>query len=119
MNDKCLHRIVGFTHSEVTPAKDIINHSGVLSGQYASTTWMHYSDEQKGFMSGQWEAEACREQFHAEQTEFCHILSGIVRLTDEQGRMDEFKEGESFVIPVGFSGVWENVGTVKKLFVIA
>lgn len=119
MNNKGLYRIVGFTHSEVIPTKDIVDHSGVLSGQYASTTWMHYSDEQNGFMSGRWEAEACRERFYAKQTEFCHILSGNVRITDESGIVDIFKEGESFVIPAGFSGLWENLGTVKKLFVIA
>ncbi|WP_080587887.1 cupin domain-containing protein [Pseudomonas brassicacearum] len=119
MNDKYLHRVVGFTHSEIEPTRDIINHSGVVSGQYESMTWMHYSDEERRITSGHWEAGACREKFHSEQTEFCHILTGIVRLTNQNGSTDEFKEGESFIIPAGFSGIWENVGTVKKIFVIA
>ncbi|WP_158455657.1 cupin domain-containing protein [Pseudomonas fluorescens] len=119
MSNKSVNDVVGFSRSDVEPTEDKINHPDVLSGEYTAKTWLHFSDESRSFISGVWEAEACEENFTSEQTEFCHILDGYVRLTDRRGISVNYGPGESFVIPAGFSGTWQNVGTVRKLFVIA
>lgn len=119
MKIKQIEDVVSFSRSGVEPAHETVSHEKVLSGEYKAATWLHFSDEQRGFISGEWEAGACRESFASEQDEFCHILDGHVRLTDDHGNSVHYGPGESFVIPAGFSGVWENIGTVKKLFVIA
>ena len=48
----------------------------------------------------------------------CHILDGQVRLTDADGQLQEFGPGDSFVVAAGFSGTWENLTHVRKVFFI-
>jgi len=55
---------------------------------------------------------------YAGEDEFCTLIEGAVRLTDSAGNMQEYKTPESFLIPSGFSGVWEAVTGVRKYFVI-
>ena len=52
-----------------------------------------------------------------DETEFCVILEGRVRLEGEGGAV-EFGPGEAFVIEGGFSGTWESIGRVVKLYAI-
>ncbi len=52
-------------------------------------------------------------------TEFCHIIEGAVRVTDQDGRINDIKAGDTFVMPDGFIGHWEVDRFVKKYFVIA
>lgn len=119
LNTKHIEDVITFSRSGVEPSHETVRHDNVLSGEYKSATSLHFSDEQRGFISGEWEAGSCRETFTSEQVEFCHILYGHVRLTDENGNSADYGPGESFVIPAGFSGVWENISAVRKLFVIA
>lgn len=116
---KHVEDVVSFVRSGVEPEVDTVSHPDVLSGSYKSKTWTYFSDSESGFCAGVWEAESCRESFFSEHNEYCHVLEGIVRLTDGEGNSEDYFPGESFVIPAGFSGVWENVGTVKKYFVIS
>lgn len=51
--------------------------------------------------------------------EFCHILSGRVRITEDGGAPREFGPGDSFVMKPGFRGQWQTLETVCKIFVIA
>ncbi|MCV6454935.1 cupin domain-containing protein [Pseudomonas aeruginosa] len=112
--------VVSFVRSKIEPTIETVNYPGVLSGEYKQKTWNFYNDTSRDFTAGVWEAESCREVLTTtEQNEFCHIISGVVRLTDSDGNSQDYEPGDSFIIPVGFEGVWENVGTVKKLYVLS
>jgi uncharacterized cupin superfamily protein len=50
--------------------------------------------------------------------EFCHVVEGVVELTDEAGARQRFGPGSSFFVPRGFKGVWRTVEPVKKIYVI-
>ncbi len=52
-----------------------------------------------------------------ETFEFCHILSGVVELTQEGGEPVIYKTGDSFVMKPGFVGVWKTIETVRKIYV--
>ncbi|ASD20393.1 cupin domain-containing protein [Pseudomonas aeruginosa] len=119
MNNKHVEDVVSFNRSDVEPVIDTVNHPNVLSGEYISKTWVYFSDESSGYCAGVWEAGSCREAFVSEHVEYCHVLEGIVRLTDSNGNSEDYFPKESFVIPAGFEGVWENIGTVRKYFVIS
>ncbi|WP_429492946.1 cupin domain-containing protein [Pseudomonas sp. S30_BP2TU TE3576] len=45
----------------------------------------------------------------------CHILGGIVRLTDADGVAKTFGPGDSFVAAAGFKGTWENITPAPRL----
>lgn len=49
--------------------------------------------------------------------EFCHILEGVVELTEEGGETQTFRKGDSFLLKPGFVGVWKTIETVRKIYV--
>ena len=111
--------VVDFAHSPIQPVSEVIDHAELLSLPYQAKIWTHYSSATGHFCAGIWEAEACSEKFVAEHEEYCHILQGNVRLTDERGESRTFGPNSHFTVPAGFTGLWENLGFVRKAFVIA
>lgn len=52
-------------------------------------------------------------------TETMLLLAGRVRITPLDGDPVELEEGDVFVLPKGWSGRWDVLDTVRKLYVIA
>lgn len=92
----------------------------ILSGDPRQLTWNHYADSTGQFYAGVWQGEqgAWRVRYEAHEEEFCILLEGQVRLTDSSGVAREFGPGASFVVPGGFTGVWENLTRVRKAYAI-
>ena len=61
------------------------------------------------FFSGIWESSPGKWRVSYAENEFCGILSGRVVLTGADGKAQEFKAGDAFIIPAGFEGTWETV----------
>jgi len=53
-----------------------------------------------------------------EEEEVMLMLSGRMRLTDSEGNATELAKGDVFYIPRGWSGKWETLETMEKLYVI-
>lgn len=49
--------------------------------------------------------------------EVCVILSGRVAIEDAEGQRREFGDGEAFVVPRGFRGIWHTLAPTRKIFV--
>ncbi|HHM9105426.1 transcriptional regulator [Pseudomonas aeruginosa] len=49
--------------------------------------------------------------------EICVMLQGHVALIDTQGGRKDFRAGEAFFVPKGFSGVWLTVQPSSKIFI--
>ncbi len=91
----------------------------VLSGNPEQSLFNQFQDPSKQMLSGSWDCTVGKWQAdYSAKSEFCHILSGRVVLTDEEGTAATFSAGDSFVIPMGFAGTWEVVEPVRKLYVI-
>ncbi len=50
-------------------------------------------------------------------TEVVSIISGRARITDADGTATEVGRGDVFVLPAGWSGRWDVIETVEKLYV--
>ncbi|MDR6769833.1 cupin domain-containing protein [Azospirillum sp. BE72] len=50
--------------------------------------------------------------------EFCVLLSGRVIITPEGGVPREYKAGDALVLPMGFTGTWEILETVRKYYAV-
>lgn len=50
-------------------------------------------------------------------TEVVRILRGVAHITDSDGAVRELVAGSVVVLPVGWSGRWDIVETVRKLYV--
>ncbi len=46
------------------------------------------------------------------------LLSGKMRLTDSEGNSKELSKGDLFFIPKGWSGSWEVIEDMEKVYVI-
>lgn len=117
MSKMPLH-VVDFAASPVEPLVRDITDPAIVEAPYRSQTWRHFSNPQKQFTTGIWEAGSHKEYCDCDYDELCHILDGQVRLTDSQGVSREFGPGSSFVVAAGFKGTWENLTPVRKVYVI-
>lgn len=88
-----------------------------VTGNPLRTTWNHY--ERDGVSAGTWacEAGAWRIAFAMGTDEFFHVLSGRIRITDQEGVAREFGPGDACVIPGGFTGLFEVLEPVRKHYV--
>ncbi len=45
-------------------------------------------------------------------------MSGKLVLTDSQGNVHEYFQGDSLVVPKGFTGIWKMEGNYRELIAI-
>ncbi|WP_293759748.1 cupin domain-containing protein [uncultured Aquitalea sp.] len=90
----------------------------LIEGDCAQTVANHYSDPSGQFHAGIWTGGRGRWRVRYTEHEFCTLLEGRVRLTDEQGRSVELTAGDHFVVPAGFSGEWEVIEPARKTYAI-
>jgi len=50
-------------------------------------------------------------------TEVVHLLEGRARITDLDGTQHDLGPGDAIVLPRGWSGRWDIIETVRKLYV--
>ena len=50
--------------------------------------------------------------------EFVYVLSGKLILTEPNGTVQEFRPGDSLVLPMGYTGTWEMRGNYRELAVV-
>ena len=113
-------RIIGFGDDSPVPEDSRPLRERIVSGDPRLRTWNHYSDPSGQFHAGIWQSEpgAWRVEYATGEEELCTLLEGRVRLTDERGQVREFGAGETFVIPGGFTGIWESVTRVRKIYAV-
>ncbi|AWI86287.1 cupin (plasmid) [Alloyangia pacifica] len=68
-----------------------------------------------GFFTG---TEGTNKSIKGEKFEFCHIVEGVVEITEDRGEPMVFRAGDSFVMKPGFIGQWRTIEPCKKIFVI-
>lgn len=89
----------------------------ILAGSGASVAWNAFSDAAGRFHAGIWRAEPGVRAVDYTETELCVILEGRVRLAAGDAGAD-FGPGDAFVVASGFSGTWECIGQVTKIYAI-
>ena len=50
--------------------------------------------------------------------EYVQVISGKLVLTDSNGQVHEYTQGESLVVPKGFTGIWSMQGNYRELIAI-
>jgi uncharacterized cupin superfamily protein len=77
-----------------------------------------YSDVTGCFHAGIWSSTPGAWRVAYTENELCVLTQGRVRISDDHGRSWTFGEGESFVVPAGFSGLWEVLEPARKFYAI-
>jgi uncharacterized protein len=92
----------------------------LISGDPTFSTWLQDTARDGSIRTGVWESTPGENlTIKGESFEFCHILSGIVEITEHGNVPVRYVAGDSFLMKPGFSGTWKTVETVRKLFVIS
>ena len=89
----------------------------LISGDPKFLTW-NIEEAEGGLYAGIWEATPGKWRIQYDEGEFCHILSGLSVVSQDDGAARMVKAGDSFVLRPGFSGTWEVIETTRKEYVI-
>jgi len=99
-----------------TPSEELPVKPGVYVGQKIT-----FADDHSGNVTvrvGVWEAGESKTYLENYPfTEYVLMISGHVVITNDDGTTNEFKSGDTFVIPKGFSGIWDIRERMKKQMV--
>jgi len=90
----------------------------VVSGDPHHTTTMRFTSPDNSLMAGTWTSTPGKWHAFFDRDEFCVFLSGHAQLISEDGHVQDFRAGDSFLIPNGFRGFWNVLETTTKHFVI-
>ncbi len=97
---------------ESRPAPDRL-----ISGDPSFKTWPQDAARDGTINTGVWEATPGETRsIKGETFEFCHILAGVIELTEDGGEPATYRAGDSFVMKPGFTGTWRTVETVRKIY---
>jgi uncharacterized cupin superfamily protein len=83
-------------------------------------TALQYDGAANEFVVGLWSSEpgVLQTESHPHD-EYCLVIEGTLVVTNRSGTTDEFKPGDSFVIPKGWAGKWDMKTKFKKQYVAA
>ena len=90
----------------------------VLEGDPQQRIRNVYADPSGQFFAGVWQSTPGRWRVAYTEHEFCRLTRGRVRIESDDGSSWTYSAGDSFVVPAGFTGVWEVIETAEKQYVI-
>jgi uncharacterized protein len=77
-----------------------------------------YTDASGRFFAGIWRSSVGAWRVSYTENELCVLTAGRVRVSDDHGRQWTFGPGDSFVMPSGFTGLWEVLEPAQKFYAI-
>jgi len=77
-----------------------------------------YTDASGRFFAGVWRSSVGAWRVSYTENELCVLTAGRIRITDANGRQSTYGPGDSFVMPAGFSGLWEVLEPAQKFYAI-
>lgn len=102
-----------------TPKESKGNPERQITGNPTYLTWAFDKSRGDSVQTGIWEATpGSNHSIKGETFEFCHLLEGVIELTEEGQEPRIFRKGDSFVMKPGYKGVWKTIETVRKIYVI-
>ncbi|MFC5385759.1 cupin domain-containing protein [Aquamicrobium segne] len=104
--------ISGIEPEEGAPAPERL-----ISGNPQFRTW-NIEERDGALYAGIWESTPGKWRISYDEWEFCHILSGVSVISEEDGEARRVQAGDSFILRPGFKGVWEVLETTRKHYVI-
>lgn len=90
----------------------------VVDGDPHHVTKSHYASADGSLLSGTWTSTPGKWRAFTDRDEFCYIVSGHAQLISDSGEVKDFRTGDAFLIPNGFSGYWNVIEVTTKHYVI-
>lgn len=91
----------------------------VASGSPTEVSINVFDDPTKRFGCGVWQCSVgVVEMKDWPYDELCVLLAGRVVITPAGGEPQEYRQGDAFAIPKGFTGTWDIRETIRKYYAI-
>lgn len=91
----------------------------LIAGDPSFKTWAADASCGDQVNTGVWEASpGTYRAIRGETFEFCHLLQGVIELTEEGQDPRIFRAGDSFLMKPGFVGTWKTIETARKIYVV-
>ncbi|WP_299342804.1 cupin domain-containing protein [uncultured Pseudoxanthomonas sp.] len=113
-----MSRIVSVPHTPDEATRAPVAAERVVHGAPRQAHANAYSTQDERFHCGVWEGSVGAWRVQYTEHEFCHLLSGRMRLRGDDGSDVLLEAGQSFIVPAGFTGTWEVLETARKLYAI-
>ncbi len=98
---------------------DYIPADGLKSGEPNERGLSFYADQTGQLDAGVWECEPNKHVIEAAPyDEFVYLLEGHIDVIDEDGGVETYKAGDSFMMPRGCKCTWDVKAPVRKLYVV-
>lgn len=110
--------IVEFGETKTTPAELRPPAERIVGGDPLQRAWNLYSSADGHFHAGIWECQPGKWRVVFTEHEFCHVLSGRILVTGDDGAVRTLGPGDAFVSPSGFTGYWEVLEAARKYYAI-
>ena len=112
-------KLVSFDLTAIAPEDGAPPADRVIKGAPVTRNWTVEETPDGKTITGVWEATPGAWRIAYDEWEFCSIVSGVSILHEDGVETPRIvREGDSFVIRPGFTGLWEVVETTRKLYVI-
>jgi len=101
-----------------TPTEELPVKPGVYVGQKIMFDDTHDQDGETVARVGVWEADVSKTKLiDYPFTEYVLMISGRLVITNDDGTEQEFIAGDTFVMPKGWTGIWDIRERMKKQMV--
>ncbi|MFV3127884.1 cupin domain-containing protein [Niveispirillum sp. KHB5.9] len=90
----------------------------ILSGDPVQSVSNRFSSADGRFNCGVWTGAVGSWRVVFTENEFCQLLEGVVVVKGDDGSERRFTAGEAFVMPAGFTGVWEILEPARKYYAV-
>jgi uncharacterized cupin superfamily protein len=88
----------------------------ILAGDPAQEAATLFTSTDGRFTCGEWRAQPGKWRVVFTESEFCHLLEGVIRVVGDDGSDRTFRAGDTFVSPAGFNGTWEILEPARKFY---
>jgi uncharacterized cupin superfamily protein len=88
----------------------------IIAGDPVQSAQNLFQSPDGRFNSGIWSSEPGTWRVVFPESEFCHLLEGIIVVRGDDGSEATFRAGDAFLTPAGFTGTWEIVERAKKFY---
>jgi uncharacterized cupin superfamily protein len=110
--------IVRIPHDTTGSTPEAVAGERLVAGTPMQVVANAYSDAGNAFHCGVWEGGVGAWRVAYAEHEFCHLLTGRIRLRGDDGSETMLMAGDSFVVPAGFEGIWEVLEPARKLYAV-
>lgn len=90
----------------------------ILSGDPVQTVSNRFASSDGRFNCGIWTGAVGSWRVAFTENEFCHLLDGVVIVRGDDGSERRFQAGDAFVMPAGFTGVWDILEPARKYYAV-